>query len=48
MACGILVPGPGIEPVSPAAEALNHWDAMEVLDVTMNAFGSERNKTLYN
>ena len=48
MACGILVPGPGIEPVSPAVEALNHWDAMEVLDVTMNAFGSERNKTLYN
>ena len=50
MACGILVPRPGIEPVSPAVEAqtLNHWDAAEVLDVTMNAFGSERNKTLYN
>ena len=31
-ACGILVPGPGIEPVPPALEAwrLNHWTAREV------------------
>ena len=30
-ACGILVPGPGIEPVSPAVEAQtpNHWTARE-------------------
>ena len=37
-ACGILVPWPGIEPVSPAVEALspNHWTAevppMVILD----------------
>ena len=33
MADGILVPGPGIEPVPPALEAwsLNHWTAREVL-----------------
>ena len=32
MACGILVPGPGIEPAPPAVEAqsLNHWTAREV------------------
>ena len=51
MACGmILVPRPGIEPVSSAvgAQPLNHWDATEVLDVTMNAFRSERNRTLCN
>ena len=32
VACGILVPQPGIEPVSPALEALslNHWTAREV------------------
>ena len=32
MACGILVPQPGIEPVSPAVEAqsLNHWSTREV------------------
>ena len=31
-ACRILVPPPGIEPVSPAVEAwsLNHWTAVEV------------------
>ena len=30
-ACGILVPGPGIEPASPAAEAqsLNNWASRE-------------------
>ena len=30
--CGILVPGPGIEPAPPAVEArgLNHWTAREV------------------
>ena len=33
VACGILVPRPGIEPVPPAVEAqsLNHWTAREVL-----------------
>ena len=33
MACGILVPRPGIKPVSPALEAqnLNHWTISEVL-----------------
>ena len=33
VACGILVPWPGIKPVSPALEAwsLNHWTAREVL-----------------
>ena len=33
MAYGILVPGPGIEPVSPAVDArsLNHWTTKEVL-----------------
>ena len=32
MACGILVPQLGIEPMPPALEAwsLNHWTAMEV------------------
>ena len=32
MACGILVPEPGIEPESPAVEAqsLNDWTAREV------------------
>ena len=32
MACGILVPQPGIEPVPPALEAqsLNHWTTREV------------------
>ena len=32
MACGILVPEPGIESVPPAVEAqsLNHWTATEV------------------
>ena len=31
-ACGILVPGPGMEPTSPALEAwsLNHWATREV------------------
>ena len=28
-ACGILVPEPGIEPVSPA-QSLNHWTTREV------------------
>ena len=32
MACGILVPRPGIEPAPPALEvwSLNHWTAREV------------------
>ena len=32
MACRILVPRPGIEPMLPAKEAqsLNHWNAKEV------------------
>ena len=32
MACGILVPGPGIEPAPPALEAWspNHWTTREV------------------
>jgi len=32
MACGILVPRPGITPGSPKAEtqSLNHWGAQEV------------------
>ena len=32
MACGILVPSPGIEPTSPALEvwSLNHWTTREV------------------
>ena len=32
VACGILVPGPGIEPVPPTVEAqsLNHWTTREV------------------
>ena len=32
MACGILVPQPGIEPTPPAVEAQsrNHWTAREV------------------
>ena len=32
MACGILVPRPGIEPSPPALEAqsVNHWTAREV------------------
>ena len=36
MACGILVPQPGIKPVIPALEAwsLNHWTAREVLRVS--------------
>ena len=33
VACGILVPQPGIEPVFPAVEAwsLNHWTVREIL-----------------
>ena len=33
MACGILVPQPGIKPMPPALEAqsLNHWTTREVL-----------------
>ena len=33
MACGILVPQPGVEPMSPTVEAQshNHWTAREVL-----------------
>ena len=33
VACGILVPRPGIKPTSPAVEAwsLNHWTAREIL-----------------
>ena len=36
MACGILVPRPGIEPVSPAVEArsLNHWTSRDVPKLT--------------
>ena len=32
MACGVLVPPPGIKPAPPALEAqnLNHWTAREV------------------
>ena len=32
MACGILVPRPGLEPVPPPVEArsLNHWTGREV------------------
>ena len=32
MACGILVPQPGVKPVRPALEAwsVNHWTAREV------------------
>ena len=32
-ACGILVPHPGIEPMTPAVkvQSLNHWTAREVL-----------------
>ena len=30
MACGILVPQPGIELVVPALEAQNHWVIREV------------------
>ena len=35
MACEILVPGPGIEPIPPAVEAQspNHWTAREFLGV---------------
>ena len=36
MACGILVPQAGIEPVTPVVEAqsLNHWTTREVLAFT--------------
>ena len=36
MACGILVPQPGIEPAPPAVEArsLNRWTMKEVPDQT--------------
>ena len=39
VACGILVPWPGIEPVPPAleAEGLNHWTAREVLNYILKA-----------
>ena len=35
MACGILVPQPGIESMPPAVEAqsLNHWTTREVLQM---------------
>ena len=38
MACQILVPQPGTEPVPPAVEAqsLNHWTAKEVPTIFYN------------
>ena len=38
VACGILVPRPGTEPVPPAVEvqSLNHWTAREVLKSTIS------------
>ena len=40
MACGILVPRPGIEPVPPAVEAqsLNHWTTREILKIYIYFF----------
>ena len=37
VACRILVPRPGIEPVPPAVEgwSLNHWTAREVLNFVL-------------
>ena len=40
MACGLLVPQPGIEPVFPALEVqnLNHWTTKEVPRYILNSF----------
>ena len=39
-ACGILVPQPVTEPMSPALEmqSLNHWTTKEVLEIILNSF----------
>ena len=44
MACRILVPQPGIEPVPPAVEvwSLNHWTTKEVPLKTPISIGSEQ------
>ena len=41
MACGILIPHPGIELMPPAAEAqgLNHWTAREIFDKCLDHLG---------
>ena len=47
MACGILVPQPGIEPMPPALEAqsFNHWTAREVPgNVNLGVGGRKKNK----
>ena len=40
MACGILIPQPGIKLMSPAVEArsLNHWTAREVPSIIFNVY----------
>ena len=42
MACGILVPQPGIKPMSPSVEAriLNHWTTREVPEYACGRYGS--------
>ena len=37
MACGILVPGPGIEPTAPAlaVQSLNHWSTRDIPHILM-------------
>ena len=39
MACGILVPSPGMEPASPAVDvwSLNHWASREIPHVPFNS-----------
>ena len=44
MACGILVPRPGMEPVAPVlgAQSLNHWTTREVLLMLLHSFQKPR------
>ena len=49
MACGILVPQPGIEPTPLAVEAwsLNHWTAREVPFLNWGGFLADFRRFLY-
>ena len=50
MACGILVPQPGIEPTTPALEGgfLNHWTTREVPTLRFLTRSAERMSAFMN
>ena len=49
MACGILVPRPGIKPMPPALEAqhLNHWTAREVPQYLVITYSGKESEKVY-